>query len=212
MFGSALTNPSQNFVDAFPNVNGYPIDAPGTVYDPAAPYANRDMRLRLWVAYNDSDIILGKPELYLTFAEAANEAWGVTGDPNGYGFTAQSVLDRVLLKHDVLNSDGSRNNNKYLNDVIGEDQAEFRKYVRNCRRLDLSFEGHYYYDLRRWVSDGTTASLNVDVYGMKIIKNANNTYSYERILLEKRDFKSPYQPIPYSELYNAPAIEQNAGW
>jgi len=263
MLGLALTNPSQNFVDAFPDVNGYPIDAEGTVYDPANPYQNRDPRLSLWVAYNGSElgpavsrhtvqtyeggidayhplqrtsrtgyylrkllrpktvsllpqysgnayatsrayIILGKPELYLTFAEAANEAFGVEGIPPGFNFSAKDVLLRILLKYGC--------GNQYLNDVIGADQDLFRDYIRNCRRLDLSFEGHYYYDLRRWVSDGTANSLNVDVYGTKIIKNNDNSYSYEQILMEKRNFKSPYQPIPYIELYNSPAIVQNKGW
>ena len=259
MYGSALTNPSQNFVDAFPDKNGYPIDAQGTIYNASDPYANRDPRLALWVAFNGSKlgpggyytvqsyvngadaynplrntsrssyylrkllrpktvslipgataastqrarIILGKPELYLNFAEAANEAWGVTGDPKGFGFTAKSVLGKILLKY----GSGSQ----YLNNVIGNDTSLFRKYIRNCRRLDLSFEGHYYYDLRRWIPDGRPDALNVEVYGVKITMNGNVT-SYERILLEKRNFKSPFQPISYMELYNAPALKQNKGW
>mgnify|MGYP000872864396 CR=1 FL=1 len=263
MYGNAQNNPSQNFVDAFPDINGYPIDAEGTVYDPANPYVNRDPRLALYVAYNSSkmgpdgyhtietyeggedgfnllkgtsrtgyylrkllrtgtinltpnvpgtnstnrvNIILGKPELYLTFAEAANEAWGVTGDPNGYGFTARDVLVRI---HKKFNS-----GNGYLNNVIGNNTDMFRDYIRNCRRLELSFEGHYYYDLRRWISDGTTKMLNVDIYKVgNIVKKDNNTYEYgDPELLEKRYFRSPYQPIPYMELYNARSIKQNAGW
>ncbi|MDR2149169.1 MAG: RagB/SusD family nutrient uptake outer membrane protein [Tannerella sp.] len=259
MYGAALTNPSQNYVDAFPDRNGYPIDAEGTVYDPANPYANRDPRLALWVAFNGSQlgpggyytvesyesgidaydplqktsrtsyylrkllrpktvslipgvtaaatprtrIILGKPELYLNFAEAANEAWGVTADPKGFGFTAKTVLEKIHLQY------GS--GNQYLNSVIGNDAGLFRKYVRNNRRLTLSFEGHYYYDLRRWIPDGSPDALNVEVYGMKIVKTGN-TFSYERILMEKRNFKSPFQPISYMELYNAPALKQNKGW
>ena len=259
MYGSALTNPSQNFVDAFPDRNGYPITAEGTIYDPAKPYDNRDPRLALWVAYNGSPmgpngyhtietfdggvdaynplkgttrtgyylrklvrpktvslipsnlvgtarthIILGKPELYLTFAEAANEAWGVTGDPMGYGFTAKDVMNKILGKYGC--------GTQYLNNVIGSDQNLFRDYVHTCRRLDLSFEGFYFYDLRRWITDGNLATLNVDVYGMKIVRTGNNTYTYEQVLLEKKNFKSAYMPIPYSELYNAPAIVQNKGW
>jgi len=29
-------------------------------------------------------------EVLLNYVEAANEAWGPTGDPNGYGFNAKS--------------------------------------------------------------------------------------------------------------------------
>jgi len=258
MYGSALNNPSQNFVDAFPDRNGYPI-AESTLYNPDKPYENRDPRLALWIAYNGSPmgpggyhtietyeggvdaysplkntsrtgyylrklirpktvslipsnlvgtarthIILGKPELYLTFAEAANEAWGVTGDPMGFGFTAKDVLERVLKKY------GS--GNQYLTNVIGADRNKFRDYIRNCRRLDLSFEGFYFYDLRRWIPDGNPDALNVDVYGTRIVKTDADTYTYEKVLLERKNFKSAYLPIPYSEIYNAPAIVQNKGW
>ena len=262
MYGNAQNNPSQNFVDAFPDVNGYPIDAAGTVYDAADPFANRDPRLALWVGYNGirmgrnthtietfeggedefdplkgtsrtgyylrkllcdrtinltpnatgtnntsrCNIILGKPELYLTFAEAANEAWGVTGDPMGYTFTAKDVLERIHKKFGC--------GDDYLNDVIDVDADLFRDYIRNCRRLELSFEGHYYYDLRRWIPDGKTETLNVDVYKAgKIIKKSDGTFEYsEPEVLEKRFFRSAYPPIPYMELYNAKAIKQNAGW
>lgn len=258
MYGSALNNPSQNFVDAFPDKNGYPISE-STIYDENNPYVDRDPRLALYVAFNGakmgpadyhtiesyvngvdaynplrntsrtsyylrkllrpktvslipgasaaatqrSRIILGKPELYLNFAEAANEAWGVTGDPQGFGFTAKAVLEKIHLKYAC--------GNQYLNNVIGNDSDKFRDYIRNERRLDLSFEGHRYYDLRRWISDGKPDALNVDIYGMKITKNDDGTYTYVPVLLEKRDFRSSWQPIPYSEVFNA-SIVQNAGW
>ncbi|MDR3060840.1 MAG: RagB/SusD family nutrient uptake outer membrane protein [Dysgonamonadaceae bacterium] len=259
MYGSAVTNPSQNFVDAFPDKNGYPIFENGATYSENNPFAGRDPRLALYVAFNGSQmgpgnyhtiesyeggidaymplkktsrtsyylrklvrpgtvslipgsltgttrayIILGKPELYLNYAEAANEAWGVKQDPKGFGFSAYSVLQRIHKKY------GS--GDQYLNNVIGESVDKFRSYIHNERRLELSFEGHYYYDLRRWVSDKSTNSINTDVYGMEITKNADNTFSYKRKFLEKKDFKSPYQPIPYMELYNAPSLVQNYGW
>jgi hypothetical protein len=47
---------------------------------------------------------------------------------------------------------------------------------------------------------------------MKIVKAGANTYTYERVLLEKKNFRSAYLPVPYSEVYNAPAIVQNKGW
>ena len=52
-FGQGRAQPSQNLVDAFPDINGYPIDHPNSVYDPQNPYANRDPRLDLTVYYND---------------------------------------------------------------------------------------------------------------------------------------------------------------
>lgn len=146
-------------------------------------------------------IIIGLPDVYLMYAEAANEAWGVDGDPEGYGFTAKQALNRILTR------DGA-SGNQYLNTVIGTDQDKFREYVRLQRRLELCFEGHYYYDLRRWYSGDSDwqAKLNVPVYGVRM-----NGGKYSIVELENRKFNAPYPPIPYFEEFNA-GLVQNKGW
>lgn len=52
LFGNGRVNPTQNLVDAFPMINGLPINDPDSGYDPANPYANRDPRLSLYILYN----------------------------------------------------------------------------------------------------------------------------------------------------------------
>lgn len=54
LYGRGLLNPTQNLVDAFPTINGYPIDDPTNRggYNPASPYANRDPRLGQFILYN----------------------------------------------------------------------------------------------------------------------------------------------------------------
>lgn len=258
MYGNASTNISQNYVDAFPDVNGYPI-AESLVYSESSPYVNRDPRLALYVAHNGAKmgvgayytvnafsggadayllvkntsrtsyylkkllrsatvdlrpgkvantararIILGLPELYLNYCEAAARAWGVKSDPQLYGFTAYDVLLKIQARY--------AGKSNYLNTIIGTDADKFVKYVLNERRLELSFEGHYFYDLRRNVVNNDVSGLNVGVYGMEITKNQDNTYTYTKKLIEKRDFASPYLPVPYVEIANAPAIVQNFGW
>ena len=253
LYGSAVVNISQNYVDAFTDNQGYPISE-STVYDPANPYLNRDPRFELFVGHDGSkygsyvlnvreggaeayspitqssrsgyylkkglrvgtvnldpanskktpraNIILGLPELLLTFAEAANKAWGPTGDPKGYKFTAADALRRILVRD---NAKGDT----YLKNVIGSDADKFDAYVKNQRRIELSFEGHYYYDLRRWYANDIdwSSKINNDVYGVRI--SADGEYSY--IKLETRSFQSPYQPISYSEVMNA-GLMQNWGW
>lgn len=146
-------------------------------------------------------VMIGLPELYLMFAEAANEAWGVNDDPDGVGFTAKNALARVLVKN-------NKTLDQYLNKVIGSDRDRFREYTRNQRRVELCFEGRYYYDLRRWyaANEDWAAKLNVTVRGIESTESA-----YNAIELEKRNFHAPYPPIPYSEVYNAGLI-QNKGW
>ena len=146
-------------------------------------------------------IIFGLPELYLMYAEAANEAWGVAGDPESFGFTAASALKRILTR------DG-KNGSKYLDNVIGTDSGKFREYVRLQRRIELCFEGKYWYDLRRWYAGDSDweSKFNVAVYGVRAGESG-----YEKVELEKRVYRSAYPPIPYSEVYNA-GLVQNEGW
>jgi len=259
MYGNGRVNPSQNYVDAFPDADGYPISE-SALYDPTNPYENRDPRLNLYVAVNGSKmgpngyhtietyeggidafnpsknttrsgyylkkllrpdnvrlipgelsstsratIYLGAPELYLNFAEAAFEAWGPTSDPEGYGFTAAQAIAKIHQRYGAKNV--------YLNNVAVNDEAKFRELVRNERRLELSFEGHYYWDLRRWIAnDEDLSSLNVDVHGVRITKDEAGNLSYENILLEKKKFKSPYTPLGYDLIYSSPKLEQNKGW
>lgn len=148
-----------------------------------------------------ANIIIGFPDMLLCYAEAANEAWGVTADPQGVGFTAKQALNVLLVR------DG-KNGNKYLNNVIGSNQEMFRDYVRLQRRIELCFEGHYFYDLRRWYSadQDWESKLNVPVYGIKLTDDG-----FEKVYLEDRRFQAPYMPIPYAEVVNA-GLEQNNGW
>ncbi len=146
-------------------------------------------------------ILIGLPELYLMYAEAANEAWGVSADPEGVGFTAKDALKRILVRND-------KKGDTYMNAVIGSDRDRFREYVRIQRRIELCFEGQYYYDLRRWYAgtDDWASRLNVTVYGIEATETG-----YESVELETRNFRAAYPPIPYTEVFNA-GLVQNKGW
>ncbi len=52
--GGSFLSPSQNLVDAFPMVNGYPINNASSNYVAANPYENRDPRLAMYIIYNGS--------------------------------------------------------------------------------------------------------------------------------------------------------------
>lgn len=52
LYGKGESNPSQNLVDAFPDIFGYPINNTNSIYDFANPYSNRDPRFNRFVFYN----------------------------------------------------------------------------------------------------------------------------------------------------------------
>jgi len=67
-------------------------------------------------------------EVLLNYAEAANEAWGPTGDPNGYGFTAKSLIGDLRKRGGITPDD-------YLLSIT--DAAGLRALIRNERRGEL---------------------------------------------------------------------------
>lgn len=257
LFGNGRLNPSQNLVDAFPALNGYPISDPKAQYDPQNPYANRDPRLALYIIYNGSkagnantvittavdgtnndamnrfdgastrtgyymrkllDMNVNanpsnstngfhiKPwirytEIFLGYAEAANEAWGPQGKGT-HGYSAYDVIKAIRSRAGV----GEKGIDPYL-ESIKTDQGKMRELIRNERRLELCFEGFRFWDLRRWKVD--LEKLNEPVMGMKITGT-----KHEVVEVEKRAYKDHmyYGPIPYGETLKFDALVQNQGW
>jgi len=143
-------------------------------------------------------------ELFLDYAEAANEAWG----PQGKGTHTYSAYDVVKA---IRNRAGIPAADPYL-ESVKNDAVAMRALIRNERRLELCFENKRFYDLRRWKVDLT--ALNQPVYGMQIDKNTDGTLKYTQIPVEVRTYKDYmyYGPVPYSEILKWSLLEQNNGW
>lgn len=138
-------------------------------------------------------------ELFLNYAEAANEAWGPDEDPNGYGFTARSIIQRIRLRAKITQPDA------YLSTITTREQM--RELIRNERRLELCFEGHRFWDLRRWQ---LTNTINEPARGVSIEGGV-----YNPINVENRSYQLPaalYGPIPNDEILKNNLILQNTGW
>ena len=135
-------------------------------------------------------------ELYLIYAEAANEAWG----PRGTGtqdFSAYDVIAELRQRAGISQPD------LYL-ESIGSDKVAMRELIRNERRLELCFEGFRFWDLRRW-----NLSLSQTAMGVSIEDN-----NFDYINVENRAYQDymQYGPVPYSELLKFEALQQNEGW
>lgn len=146
---------------------------------------------------------LRKTELFLNLAEAANEAYGPEGLGDGVTQTAVSIIKSIRTKAGI-------SDNTYVDEVAALGKEAFRALILNERRLELAFENHRYFDIRRWV-----LPLNETVRGVKITKNADDSLTYEEVLVEERkftDIKYYYSPLPYSELAKSPNLVNNIGW
>ena len=142
---------------------------------------------------NYTTIIFGRPELYLNFAEAAIQATG-NPDDKTYGYSAREALAKV---RDRALGEG---NDMYLPTITGKDA--FINLVQNERRIELCFEGHRFWDMRRWsTGKGDVTAINASVYGI-----------YSSSPVETRSFRSPYMPLPYGELLKTNNLVNNDGW
>ncbi len=260
LYGKGRVNPTQNLVDAFPMLNGYPISSEKAMYDVNNPYVDRDPRLSHYIVYNgsaqgpgDSEIITGSygtttdvtnkesglstrtgyylrkltrkqcnpnsnsnttaihytarirfTELFLIYAEAANEAWGPTGTGNN-GYSAYDVIKAIRQRAGI----GLENGDEYLESVKGSKEL-MRNLIRNERRLELCFENFRFWDIRRWNLD-----LNESAKGVLIDRNPDGDMEYTELpSVEVRNYKDYmiYGPVPYSETQKWSNLIQNRGW
>ena len=140
-------------------------------------------------------------EIFLDYAEAANEAQGPTANVGGANYSAYDVIKALHDRAGV--------GNEYL-ESIKNDKEKMRELIRNERRLELCFENHRFWDLRRW-----QANLNETAKGVNITTNASTgNLNYGNLDVEKRDYKDYmyYGPIPYSEVLKWSNLQQNDGW
>jgi hypothetical protein len=137
-------------------------------------------------------------ETLLNFAEAANEYGGPSYSVNGH--TALTTINAIRTRAQMPGIN---------NDVT---QDELRALIRLERRIELAFEEHRFWDIRRWKL-GTILKKSID--GMQIIKNADDSYTYNRqVGIEARIFerKHYFYPIPQTERNRNANLEQNPEW
>lgn len=257
--GKGYINPTQEFVDAFPMKDGYPINQSSArnIYNPQLPYLNRDLRLAKFVLFNNgvmgststttintstgdldginkvaqqstrtgyylkklmrSDVTIPTSgtatskehylpfirftEMFLIIAEAQNEIdYDYVGTDFGCNISSKEILRKIRYR-----ANGSAiSSDLYLDSMAGQD--DLRTLIHNERRLELSFEGFRFFDLRRWEE-------KLDVAATGYYLNPE-TSEYERIDVETRVLtgdKYYSLPLPYTDVLKY-GITQNYGW
>lgn len=86
---------------------------------------------------------------------------------------------------------------------------DFTDRLRNERRVELAFEDHRFWDIRRWMIGPSTR----EIYGVNVIYDGSNV-RYERKLVTTRvwEDKMYFYPIPNTELFKNHKLVQNPGW
>lgn len=140
-------------------------------------------------------------EIFLNYAEAANEAWGPTGQ-GSHNYSAYDVIKKIRTRAGV----GTSNGDPYLEECKGS-KEQMRELIRNERRLELCFEGFRFWDLRRWKV--SMSHLTENAKGTNMV---DGEQIYQTV--ENRIYKDYmyFGPIPYSETLKWDKLEQNIGW
>jgi len=168
--------------------------------DPAADIlSGRTVATHFWVHFRYAEILLN-------YAEAMTHAYGPNIAPGGY-ITALAALTQVRERQSA--SASSHRTPAYMQTLATDDFVEL---IKNERRVELCFEGHRFWDVRRW--NNGVKYFNIPIHGMKITKDASGILTYEIFEVEQRVFdpKMNAMPIPYSEIQKSKLLIQNEGW
>ena len=144
-------------------------------------------------------VIFRLGEFYLDYAEAAlNYTGSGYVAPEGLPMTAAQAINYI------------RTRAKQPDIATGLSFEAFKKRYENERFVELAFEGHRFFDLRRWKE---APEYLKTIKGMKITKNADGSYNYQEQTIDTRTWEDKWYlfPIPQKDVLNC-GYTQNEGW
>lgn len=141
-------------------------------------------------------------EVMLNYAEASNEAGDIT--------PAYDQLKALRKRAGIIAGADNMYGLK-----VGMTKDEMRLIIQNERMVELAYEGHRFFDVRRWKL--AMEKFNFTMTGMQITKTGATTYTYNIVPITNnavRVFKEAnyFFPIDQGEISRIPAIIQNPGY
>jgi len=149
---------------------------------------------RAWIHFRYAEILLN-------YCEAMNEYQGSSDNEIVSDATIYDQLNKLRKRAGVATyTTGSFT------------KAQMREAIHKERRVELAFEEHRFWDVRRW-KEGMKY-FNGAIHGMEITKAENGKYTYTPIEVESRVYNSrmDWYPIPYTELLKNTDLIQNPDW
>lgn len=142
--------------------------------------------------------IIRLAEVYLWYAEALNEYAG----PSDEVYRAINIVRKRVAMPELP--------------IQGRAQdltlPGLRERIRNERKIELAYEGHRFFDIRRWLIAHTAECKAVT--GLSINSSGEDFYVQKAVLQNGRIFRMNHylMPFPTNEISIAPALIQNYGW
>ena len=147
---------------------------------------NQTTRRHTWIIFR-----LG--EFYLDYAEAVFNATGGANDAT-YGLTANEAVNKLRERADIQMP------------KFTEDGAAWVARYERERLVELAFENHRFWDVRRW-------KKGPEYFRTIQVANINSSLQLTRSTVNRQwDDKYYFYPIPQTELKKNPNLTQNQGW
>ena len=191
------------------------VDAPGLRSTSATGYYIKKFLYTGWNPF-DADIqtsyhplmLMRWTEMCLIFAEAASKVTS-PADVGKYGYSAKQAIAWLRSRPSLDGTPGiGSSSDPYLEECVA-DPEKFAELVKNEWRVETCFEGHEFFNSRRWASD--VSEINVPIRRVVITGEGDDpTYDYEAI--STLNYPSLWQPIPYMEVRRCPNLVQNKGY
>ena len=227
--GKGGTNPSQSLVDEYEMITGVPFDWNNPAHA-AQPYLNREPRFEATILMNVAPF---KGKVVAAYPGGADASPNPNATKTGYylrkflnedvniqtgGGSGGHVVSLFRLAEIYPNPDIAvylikvRHRVSLPNVVSELSQEQMRKAIQHERRVELAFEEHRLWDVRRWKIASTT--LGAPLKGIKIERSAGGGFDYAPVEIEQRVFqpKMYWHPIPQSEILKLKQWKQNKGW
>ncbi len=142
-------------------------------------------------------IVMRLAEFYLNYAEAMYNYYGSADAAGEFGMSANEAINVLRNRPDIM-----------MPEFHGD--ADFENRYMRERMVELAFEGHRFWDIRRW-KKGAQFFNSVDVADMRL--DSNGDLILNRVTKSRQwDEKYNLYPIPQSELQKNGNLTQNDKW
>lgn len=201
--------------DSWPNANTVPLETfvggvnglPNAYATPTGYYLKKYVTESVQIAGNGANtckhvwVTFRLAEFYLNYAEAMFNLSG-----SGYQASTGFTMTPEYAINVVRRRAGLAGMEKDLS------AADFKAQYEKERFVELAFEGHRFFDVRRWKEGDKYFKT---IYGMQITKNADGTFTEIKRVVQNRQWNDKMNlfPIPQSEILKSGGVlTQNPGW
>ena len=169
-------------------------------------FSHRQLAGNWFVGTSQAFDLIRYAEILLNYAEAVNEYYG-PDHKDVLGEQIISPFEVLKVLRERAGIDAGNDGRYGLEEGVETDYRKMKDAIRLERRIELAFEGHRFFDVRRWMIAEDTE--NMQMHGFEITKSI--TEKGKKVPVRKHTFRKAmyFLPIPYKETVKSDDLVQN---